>query len=79
MPLYHGAYQARMQAIDARLARLPGVHLVASYRGGVSVRDRITSGYTAAQRIAVELGSALPMTAVYSNHIGLKLEEGVTI
>jgi oxygen-dependent protoporphyrinogen oxidase len=78
LPLYHGAYQARMQAIDARLARLPGLHLVANYRGGVSVRDRITSGYTAAQRISADLGSTLPMTADYTSHIGLKLRERVT-
>lgn len=69
LPLYHGAYQARMRAIDARLARLPGLYLVANYRGGVSVRDRITSGYTAAQRISADLGSTLPMRADYTNHI----------
>ena len=36
------------------------------------------NGYTAAQRISAELRSTLPMTAVYANHIGLKLEQGVT-
>ena len=69
LPLYHGAYQARMQAIDERLTRLPGLHLVANYRGGVSVRDRITNGYTAAQRISADLGSTLPMRADYTNLI----------
>ena len=57
LPLYHGAYQARLRAIDAHLARLPGLHLVANYRGGVSVRDRITSGYTTAQRISADASS----------------------
>lgn len=56
LPLYHGAYFARMQAIDERLQRLPGLHLEANYRGGVSVRDRIACGYAAARRIVAALG-----------------------
>jgi len=34
LPAYHGAYQARMQAITARLQHIPGLHLEANYRGG---------------------------------------------
>jgi len=62
LPLYHGAYYARMQVIDERLRGLPGLHLEANYRGGVSVRDRITCGYSAAQRILNNLGSAAKIT-----------------
>lgn len=51
LPLYHGAYQARLQAIAARLQHLPGLHLEANYRGGVSVRDRIACGHAVAKRI----------------------------
>lgn len=51
LPLYHGAYQARMQALAARLKALPGLHLEASYREGVSVRDRIVRGYGVARAI----------------------------
>jgi protoporphyrinogen oxidase len=52
LPLYHGAYQARMGAITSRLQSLPGLHLEANYRGGVSVRDRIANGHALALRIA---------------------------
>jgi len=51
LPAYHGAYQARMQAITARLQHIPGLHLEANYRGGVSVRDRLTCGHAVATHI----------------------------
>ncbi|MBI5437934.1 MAG: protoporphyrinogen oxidase [Nitrosomonadales bacterium] len=51
LPLYHGAYQARMQAIAARLQHIPGLHLEANYRGGVSVRDRLVCGHAVANHI----------------------------
>ncbi len=51
LPLYHGAYQARMQAIAARLQQIPGLHLEANYRGGVSVRDRLACGHAVANQI----------------------------
>ena len=51
LPVYHGAYQMRMQAITARLQQIPGLHLEANYRGGVSVRDRLVCGHAVADRI----------------------------
>jgi len=54
LPLYHGAYQGRMQAMDERLKRLTGLHLEANYRGGVSVRDRLARGRGLARRIMAE-------------------------
>ena len=51
LPLYHGAYQARMQAITTRLQHIPGLHLEANYRGGVSVRDRLARGHAVANQI----------------------------
>ncbi|OGS98537.1 MAG: protoporphyrinogen oxidase [Gallionellales bacterium RIFCSPLOWO2_12_FULL_59_22] len=51
LPMYHGAYQARMQAISARLQHIPGLHLEANYRGGVSVRDRLVCSHAVADRI----------------------------
>jgi oxygen-dependent protoporphyrinogen oxidase len=51
LPAYHGAYQARMQAITARLQHIPSLHLEANYRGGVSVRDRLVCGHAVADRI----------------------------
>ncbi len=51
LPVYHGAYQARMQAIMARLQHISGLHLEANYKGGVSVRDRLACGYAVANQI----------------------------
>ncbi|MDE2310340.1 MAG: protoporphyrinogen oxidase [Betaproteobacteria bacterium] len=51
LPAYHGAYQARMQAITARLQHISGLHLEANYRGGVSVRDRLARGHAVANHI----------------------------
>ena len=56
LPLYHGAYQDRLQAIDERVAGLPGLCLAANYRGGVSIRDRIVSGHAIATRVCAALG-----------------------
>lgn len=51
LPMYHGAYQARMQSIASRLKENPGLHLEANYRGGVSVRDRLARGHAVAKQI----------------------------
>ena len=51
LPLYHGAYPARMRAINERLQFTPGLHLEANYRGGISIRDRILCAYQAVARI----------------------------
>lgn len=56
LPLYHGAYRCRMQGIDDRLARLPGLHLAANYRDGVSIRDRVVCGDAIAKHICDTLG-----------------------
>lgn len=54
LPLYHGAYQARVESITERLKSLPGLHLEANYVGGVSVRDRIARGRILAKQILAE-------------------------
>ncbi|MBI5658843.1 MAG: protoporphyrinogen oxidase [Nitrosomonadales bacterium] len=51
LPMYHGAYQARMDGIAARLKQHTGLHLEANYRGGVSVRDRLARGHAVANQI----------------------------
>lgn len=55
LPLYHGAYQARLQAIAKRLQPLSGLYLEANYRGGVSVRDRIARSRIVAKQIAATI------------------------
>ena len=56
LPVYHGAYQGRMDAIQAHLRLLPGLHFEANYIGGVSVRDRLARGRLLARKIAAETG-----------------------
>jgi len=51
LPLYNGAYPARLLAIDDHLQQFPGLYLEANYRGGVSVRDRIVRGKSLANEI----------------------------
>jgi oxygen-dependent protoporphyrinogen oxidase len=60
LPLYHGAYSQRLAAIDDRLSLFPGLHLEANYKGGVSVRDRISCAEKTAFRILRQLHSKLP-------------------
>lgn len=60
LPLYHGAYQARMGAIASRLQHAPGLHLEAGYRGGVSVRDRLACGHAVASRILKQVNGHAP-------------------
>ncbi|MBI3916472.1 MAG: protoporphyrinogen oxidase [Betaproteobacteria bacterium] len=55
LPLYYGDHLGRLAAIDARLERLPGLHLAANYRDGVSVCDRIAGGRATARRVAAVL------------------------
>lgn len=67
LPLYYGAYPARLRAMGEHLQELPGLHMEANYSGGVSVRDRIVCAYEAVERILAalhrppkELGSTRP-------------------
>jgi len=55
LPLYHGRYRARVNAIDKRLNNLLGLHLNANYMHGVSVRERIFQGQKTAHKIAKAL------------------------
>jgi len=55
LPLYHGDYHNRMQHLEQLLTRLPGLHVEANFRGGISVRDRIVCAMGAADRIHRQL------------------------
>lgn len=57
LPLYHGAYSQQLAAIDQRLEILPGLHLEANYRGGVSVRDRILCAQSVTTRVLQRRGN----------------------
>ncbi|MCP4700176.1 MAG: protoporphyrinogen oxidase [Gammaproteobacteria bacterium] len=58
LPLYHGAYHGRLREIEKHLQQLPGLHLAANYRGGVSVRDRICCAHALTARILQERKAA---------------------
>jgi oxygen-dependent protoporphyrinogen oxidase len=55
LPLYHGRYRARSDAIEQSLNKLSGLYLNANYMHGVSVRERIFQGRQVADRIAKAL------------------------
>ncbi|MCF6211227.1 MAG: protoporphyrinogen oxidase [Gammaproteobacteria bacterium] len=55
LPLYHGAHLARDRRICQQLHTLPGLHVEANYRGGVSIRDRIVRGRSLARHICTQL------------------------
>lgn len=55
LPLYHGRYRARINAIGERLNTLSGLHLNANYMHGVSVRERIFQSQQVADKIAKAL------------------------
>ena len=63
LPLYHGAYSQRLLAINRRLEVLPGLHLEANYKGGVSVRDRILCADVVAGRILQQRDRVSPESA----------------
>ncbi len=67
LPLYHGAYPARMRAIDERLRLAPGLHLEANYRGGISIRDRILCAFRAVERIESALVRPASSTPAWSS------------
>jgi oxygen-dependent protoporphyrinogen oxidase len=73
LPLYHGAHQARLEAIDVRVAAMPGLNLVANYRDGISIRDRIVCGHAVAKRVCVALGhrSGTGMTSPMAGEWGV--------
>ena len=58
LPQYFGAYPGRMKAITERLRDLPGLHLEANYRGGISVRDRILCAYSTTERILSSISTS---------------------
>jgi len=60
LPLYHGDYYQLMKQLESLLTQLPGLHLEANYRGGVSVRDRIVCAMQASERILGNLDLAPP-------------------
>ncbi|MFQ5760771.1 MAG: protoporphyrinogen oxidase, partial [Acidiferrobacterales bacterium] len=76
LPLYHGAYHGRMREIAGRLQHLPGLHLEANYRGGVSIRDRIVCGNNAAKRILSVIGRSPRVTSDGLESQGLAVESG---
>ena len=59
LPLYHGRYRARIDAIEQSLDKLSGLHISANYMHGVSVRERIYQGRQVADKIATALQTSV--------------------
>ena len=56
LPLYHDNYCERARRIRELAAPLPGLHLVANYLGGVSVRDRLACAMQAVDTVMATVG-----------------------
>jgi oxygen-dependent protoporphyrinogen oxidase len=56
LPLYHDNYCERARRIRELAAPLSGLHLVANYLGGVSVRDRLACAMQAADTVLATVG-----------------------
>lgn len=56
LPLYHGKYYRRCQAIQKRLLYHPGLSLQANYLGGVAVRDCLANSQQTSAKIIRQLG-----------------------
>ena len=55
LPLYHGQYDLLTQAIYASVKEVNGLHFVANYLQGISIRDRIIQAQTVATQIEQSL------------------------
>ena len=56
LPLYHDNYCERARRIRELVAPLSGLHLVANYLGGVSLRDRLACAMQAADTVLTTVG-----------------------
>lgn len=65
LPLYHGAYAARLKQLGHALKQHQGLHVAANYQGGVSVRDRISQGQQLADTIHRQLAAAEPQSRLF--------------
>ena len=55
MPQYHVGHQARIQRIEAQLAKFPGLALAGSAYHGVGISDCVRSGEEAAERLVHQI------------------------
>ena len=60
IPQYEVGHQARLEAIEALLSRLPGLFLAGNSYRGVSVNDCLKEGQETAGRVCGYLGEAIP-------------------
>jgi len=68
LPLYHGHYSLRQQAIFSALRTTPGLHLQANYLGGVSIRDRIVCAQQLATRLLKQQSPDTVRSAYHSEN-----------
>jgi len=58
LPLYHGAYAPLMESIHDHARQAGGLHFVANYLEGISIRDRIIQARGVATQIEQSLSSS---------------------
>ncbi|MFK5986297.1 MAG: protoporphyrinogen oxidase [Pseudomonadota bacterium] len=68
LPLYHGKYLQKLNAIKQQLNNLPALHLQANYQGGVSIRDRIVQSKKLSEEIIYQLSNNHADQAIYQNN-----------
>jgi protoporphyrinogen/coproporphyrinogen III oxidase len=69
LPLYHGDYHHKLCRIEEQLQKLPGLYLQANYKGGISVRDRISEAKKVAANIIKQLNSNDCLSYQSTNYI----------
>jgi oxygen-dependent protoporphyrinogen oxidase len=60
IPQYTIGHLARIAAVDAAVAALPGLHFCANWRGGVAYGDCIKNGIDLAERLRSSLAASVP-------------------
>ncbi|MEE8366151.1 MAG: protoporphyrinogen oxidase [Gammaproteobacteria bacterium] len=65
LPLYHGNYHRLTQAINQYEGRCDGLHFVANYLQGISIRDRIIQAKTVADQISTRMTEGTTSSPAY--------------
>ncbi|MBC8211408.1 MAG: protoporphyrinogen oxidase [Gammaproteobacteria bacterium] len=66
LPLYHGRYHQLTQAIQQTAMTTNGLHLVANYLQGISIRDRILQASQVADQVSLQLSGQLSAASSHS-------------
>jgi protoporphyrinogen/coproporphyrinogen III oxidase len=71
IPQYTFGHLQRIVQVEQAERELPGLHLCANYRGGVSISDCITNGEATAQKVSEYLASAAAKSTADEHPVGI--------